>query len=356
MSVPNPYAYEPSVDPRGGHHALTVSADGITRVGLQLPEWYFVPIRLVPDGANRFRKQPLTKWGSENGSVPGWDLPRLHATWVLAGGSATIGIDCLRSGLVVFDVDRDPGPDWREMLEATDTLTLRSCIKGMPHFLMAQPSDVKVAEGRFAGGEIKATGLIVLSCLRPLNEGPVRRVPDEILRHVTTVQADLWGHQRRGLGRTDRTSSFDLDTWLDDTPSDDQRILSEATDQKFIQQVIDRFTSSDSPRYLAMISASHTAAIEAAAGLYAARAAYDALEDVYSESRDLDPDPAKRYTEHRQAEYRRAWAGTAAMIETGEIDLDARREDLVERLDIYPVEDLRDWFDFLDGLHGGHDA
>jgi hypothetical protein len=355
MRVPNPYSYEPTVDLRGGHHALTVSADGITRVALQLPDWHFVPIRLVPD-SGRFRKQPLVKWGSESGSVPGWDLERLRSTWASAGGSASVGVDCFRSGLVVFDVDRDPGPEWRKMLEVPDTLALRSCTKGMPHFVMAQPSDVKVAEGRFPGGEVKASGLVVLSRLTPLNNGPIREVPDEILGHVTTVHPEVWGHPRPGAGRPGSPSSFDLDTWLDETPSDDQRLMCETADRKFIQQVIDRFTSSDQPRYLAMIAASHTAAIEAAAGLYAARAAFDELEDAYSEARDLDPDPAKRYTHHRQAEYRRAWAGTAAMIEAGGIDLDARREDLVERLDIYPVEDLRDWFDFLDGLHGGHDA
>lgn len=338
------------MDPRGGHHALTVSADGITRVGLQLPNWYFVPIRLVPDDHGRFRKQPLVRWGREDGSVPGWDLPRLRSTWVASGGSASVGVDCLRSGLVVFDVDRDPGPEWREMLEATDTLTLRSCTKGMPHFVMAQRSDVKVAEGTFSGGEVKATGLIVLSRLSPINNGPIRKVPYETLEHVTTVHPRVWGHRRRGHGRADSAVSFDLDTWLDETPSDDQRLLSETADRKFINQVIDRFASSDQPRYLAMLSASHAAAIEAAAGLYSARAAYDELEDAYSEARDLDPDPAKRYTADRQAEYRRAWAGIAAMIAADQIDVDARRADLVDRLDIYTVEDLKMWLDHVRGI------
>ena len=129
----------------------------------------------------------------------------------------------------VLDVDRDvdESKGWPAILDAVEkakyTLVLRSCTKGRPHYVFAQDESADgewVAEGVWEGGEVKATGMIVISKEPPIVDAPVALAPKGLLDRLKKGRPR--GASGRGLA-----SSEDLWEWLESTPDAQDMILSE---------------------------------------------------------------------------------------------------------------------------------
>ena len=91
-----------------------------------------------------------------------------------------LAVDLGKSKLVVFDQDQElstPNQIYTA-LQDSDTLTLRSINRGMPHWYFRQPAGRPIGNSVWAGGDVKGHGgYVVVSKHEPLNDAPIADVP-----------------------------------------------------------------------------------------------------------------------------------------------------------------------------------
>lgn len=321
------------------HHALIVDADGAVEFLAKHPGWNIFPGRIERDNG-RWVKLPAKglSWTQAASDDPNivrglWDT---YGTLVTGTGGvkvACVAVHVGKSGLLVLDQDKDLtdseiDESWRTILatKASETLTLRSCTRQMPHYVFRQRDGHLVLNQLWPGGEAKAqNGYIFVSDLEPLNDTSVKVVPQEITDKLDGVAAPgmVGGVPPLGeYGSTVKMSDRDLEVWLATTecklePSQEDALVSELC--KKLEELAD-----DGHRRDAMRATCLTLAIEATAGLYGAQKAWDAIEETY---RDLRDDPVRNKGVTGKAWSSRWWtdartmlAGAVEKIEAGRYD------------------------------------
>lgn len=347
------------------HSALIVDANGAVEFLLEHPGWCIFPGRIVREGA-RWMKLPAKglPWTSAATNDPSevMNLWALHGTPVPELGGprmACVAVHVGKSGLVVLDQDQDlstiEGENadlWRAAIAESETLTLRSCTRGMPHYVYRQRDGQLVDIQNWAAGEVKSqNGYIFVSTHEPLVVGEAKVIPEQITRLLTTTSASdvASSYDNEHLVKM---NDRDLEVWLATT---DCR-LEPSQEEGLINNLIEHLnTEADGGhRRDAMRKACMTLVIEASAGLYGAQAAWDRLEEAYQ---DLRNDPGrnsgvktKEWSSHWWRDTRVLLAGAVEKVQAGRYDdaIDEKRERFGIMSD--SEEDaLRTWFEQFEG-------
>lgn len=288
------------------------------------PGWWFVPCRVEADGRGGFVKRPLAMWTSEAASGAS-DVEALWQRTCDRLGAERLGIAVVTgpSGLVVLDEDHDTYPDdMKSWLAAVGTLTLRSCTKARPHWFFRQEhgpdGQALVGEGRWVGGDVKATGLVFLSDSEPVVVQELAGV-SALLAEGSPFHGALPG-PGGGAGAAGTCSREELRRWLDSVPGDDLLVESLEAQDKFIQRVVDKMRSKvhdgGAHRRTACAEAVYHACIEASAGLYSADRAFGALEDEYLSLRSQDGS----WGSDRRRDWYLMWQTLIPKIENGSLE------------------------------------
>ncbi len=352
------------------HHALIVDADGAVAFLEQHPGWYIFPGRIERDGA-RWMKLPAKGlgWTSHASNDPEvvrhlWNTYPEPVAALGRARVACVAVHVGKSGLVVLDQDADidkltsdAAAEWRTALASPEceTLTLKSCTRGMPHYVFRQRDGQVVEIQDWVAGEVKAqNGYIFISNHEPAVDAEIKVIPDVLTKmlRVTSSVAVLDGMDAPSdeyLAVT-KLDDRDLEVWLSTTecrlePSQEHGLV-----QELIEHLVNEAESGH--RRDAMRKACLTLAIEASAGIYGAQTAWDALEEAYRELRD---DPS-RNNGVRGKEWSTKWwhdartmlAGAVEKVEAGRYD-DAINEKR-ERFGIMSdseEESLRDWMEVI---------
>ncbi len=305
---------------------LLVNATEAGDLAERLTGWYLLPV----DG-----KIPMCPWQS-TAATGREDVEALWRKYVGADEQSGVAIACDRSGIFVIDEDRDWRSDeasahfldWREWATAIDTcdsLVLASSGKGRPHYYFRQPSDAKVAERTFPGGDVKSKGIIVLASTPPIYQpsaaGGGVWTPADVKEAIPPL-INLIGTRRTVDGEATgstyqyhRVTKEEFSGWLDQEPGEHfgGRLISEDYEDSFITKLTDRLrqqVDSGASRRTSTLNAVHAATIESLQGLYSLRAAYDALHDVYEELRTFGPGECsgdKGWTQQRADDFQGMW-------------------------------------------------
>lgn len=294
------------------HTALEVDGEGAVEWAARHPGWYIFPGAMVADDDGRWIKRPLVRW-TEKAST---DPDAIRKMWTEAGGRAVVCVACHPSGIWVLDEDSDPGDEWTALLKGIRdghrTLVLASCTKARPHYIFTQdPSDF-VAEGKWEGGDVKATGIIFVSTHDPIVDAPVAPAPKALTDRLKKGRPKGSGH---GIATTE-----DLWNWLANTPDD--FLFPRAVQDKFLDVMIAKMADSvdagEHRRQVALNTVFH-AAIESTCGCYSAEDAYLAIKDEYRRMREVDSG-SKGWTKARQDDYELMWATLVPALEAGAYD------------------------------------
>lgn len=342
------------------HKALELTTAEAVTWAVDHPGWVIFPGRMVPDGDGGFIKRPLVKW-KEDPTATARTPEEVKVLWSRpkVGGKAVVCVACQPSGLFILDEDSDPedSPDkpWKTVLEMVrtgrTTLVLRSGIKGRPHYVFRQPiSGDPVAEGKWEFGDVKSSGMVMLSSHEPIVDVPVAEAHPNILALLKRRPAGLYSGVR-GIA-----SDEDLNNWLDST----QGLLSEDAQRSFLDKAVEKLIKNvdkGEHRRQAALAAVYHCAMEAAAGCYSARAAYERIQDEYERFREGDSKPSKRWTPARQRDYENMWGSLVPEFRAGDHDTDIEEiqariaEAVVEEwsadLDEAVASDLEEWIESL---------
>lgn len=347
--------------------ALTVDCIGAREYSLRHPTHYIFPVRVAaaefdPGGAvSWWQKLPLCRWTQEASNDPD-EVERLFRRAV-GGGLAQVGVSCRPSEIWVLDQDRDLPPGHplcgvlQELIDGQCTLVRLSCTRSMPHFYFRQGSPEMgtfVAEGRWDGGDVKSSGFVVVG-KDVLVDAPIARAPKGLLDQISGRTSSL----RRPRGQHQSIDKEELKAWLASTPDEETRLIDVAAEDKFLARVVDRFwhrVETGDHRRMAVLIAVHVAAMEAAAGLYSAQEAFETIGDAYHESREMDPNPSKRWDDQRERDYLNMWKGSATKTMAGELDdeIDDLRQRIIEEYDVDDELDW-DWSEIADIFRGNSD-
>ncbi len=307
------------------------------------PGWWIFPGRMVRDSDGGWIKRPLVLWTKSATKDP----EEVRRLWDKVGGRAVVCVACEPTGIFVIDEDRDvTDPTWKSVLNLVVTgkltLVLKSCTKGRPHYIFKQPATGDpVAEGRWESGDVKSTGMIMISKHDPIVDAPPAAPPAGLL---ALLKRRPKGAKGRGLASYEA-----LNDWLGDTP--DMMVLGESAQEKFLERVIDRMVTKvedGAHRRQAALETVYQAALEASAGCYSAQTAYTEIKEAYQELREGDPNPAKGWNVDRALDYDYMWASLVPEFRAGDHDekIQEIQDDLFERGfddEDDDFEDLGDW-------------
>jgi hypothetical protein len=123
------------------------------------------------------------------------DPRRIRDLW--GGVPRNLAVDLGKSDLVVFDQDLElEQPDQvLTALYASQTLTLASMNRELPHWYFRQPTDRPIGNSVWAGGDVKgAGGYVVVSKHEAILDAEIKEVPPVLI--ISRAIAD-----RRGTGR-----------------------------------------------------------------------------------------------------------------------------------------------------------
>ena len=317
--APTPVAPpEPDIefDDPGGPSFMVVSPSEAAAL-VRKEGWAIFP--LVP---GEKRPVPGMSWTETSSNDPEV-VEQVFAKWGKRyGGRCGVGLDTGKSGLVVVDVDGPISEELAAVLEQNPTLTWASATKGKPHHVYTASTnyDEQVGCPRMPGADVKGVRGLIARSDRPIirDVKPVS-LPKSLFNLCRKAAATSGG----GDERLPWASVADLDAWLDEVA--ESRIEDPVAQQKLLDIKRGEFTDKverGMARRSAALDVSLGMAIEAAAGLYSGRAAYETLLDDYRESRE-DPDarfrhrgtdPEKGWTPARAADYRMMWRGAVAKI------------------------------------------
>lgn len=299
--------------------ALTVDTEGAVAFGLEHPNWYIFPGALVPDGEGGFMKRPLGRWTRD--ATKGDDADGIREVWtrLVGKGKAVVCVACAPSGIWVLDDDRDLDPEtgWPEMLESVATLTLRSCTKGRPHYFFRAAADGTVPhEGKWAGGDVKSSGIVFIGEGEPIHDLPITVAPQELLDKLAASMK-----KGGGAGR-EAASSEEMWDWITSI-GDADIVLHGEGPERFLNVVLQRLrdqVDEGDHRRQACRNAVWAAAKESAAGFYKPDDAYREIREVYRELREETPTGHKGWSKERARDYDLMWAGVIAAILAGDLD------------------------------------
>jgi len=306
--------------------ALTVDVEGAVAFGAKHPDWRIFPGQLLPDGSGGFFKRPLGKYTRD--ATRGGDADAVREMWTRLVGPTAKAVMCVwtyPSGIWVLDDDRDVDPDtgWPALLEEMQdrTLVLRSCTKGRPHYVFKVDAEgLAPKEGKWAGGDVKSSGIVFIGAGEPITDVPPTIAPDSLLEKLS-----LSMKKGGGAGR-EAVSSEEMWDWITGI-TDDDLILRGEGPQKFLSVVLERLRSDvagGDHRRQACLRAVYAAAKEAQSGFYKADDAYHEIKEVYRELRDEDGS----WTPERSRDFDLMWSGIIAALNAGDLDdeIQANRE------------------------------
>jgi hypothetical protein len=280
--------------------------------------------------------------------------------WTEVGGTAVVCVACAPSNIFVLDQDCElpgdaVGDEWRSLLEriraSKASLVLKSCTRGAPHYVFRQGKEW-VAEGVWIGGEVKSSGMIVISTHEPIVDVGLATAPKALLDKLKL------GRTRGGywLGACSKEEMWD---WLTTTPDAEDLMLDLASGEKFLDALLrgmDDKIDGGAHRRMACLDSVFQAAIEAAAGCYPAEHAYAALKEAYRNHRESRGDLGEKgWTRSREVDYDLMWQSLIPAIKAGKHD-EKIAEKRVSVADRYPADD-REWTEedieeFLAALRG----
>lgn len=305
--------------------ALTVDVEGAIAFGKKHPDWYIFPGNLLPDGTGGWFKRPLGKYTRD--ATRGGDEDAVRAMWtrLVGSGKAIVCVWCQPSGIWVLDDDRDLPHEsgWPALLEEMQdrTLVLRSCTKGRPHYVFKVDADgLRPKEGRWAGGDVKSSGIVFIGAGEPITDVPPTVAPASLLEKLS-----LSMKKGGGAGR-EAVSSEEMWDWITGI-GDEDLILRGEGPEKFLGVVLQRLredVANGDHRRQAALRAVYAAAKEAQSGFYKADDAYWEIREVYKELRDEDGS----WNPDRSRDFDLMWSGIIAAINAGDLDdeIQANRE------------------------------
>lgn len=325
------------------HSALEVDAEGAVAWASLHHGWFIFPGRMVWDAeGEHWQKKPLVRWTSRASTDP----EEIRAMWNEVGGTAVICVACSPSNLWVLDQDRelpmDPvGDEWRAVLEAIriskGTLVLKSCTRGAPHYVFKQGREW-VAEGVWIGGEVKSSGMIVISSHDPIVDTAVAPAPKALTDKLRLGRPK--GSHGRGA-----CSKEELWDWLLTTPDDEDFLLDNKAGEKFLDAVIrglDDKIAGGEHRRMACLDSVFQAAIEATAGAYSAETAYSALKEAYRAHREGRGEEGDRgWSRSRELDYDLMWQSLVPSIKAGdhEVKISETRKGILDRYGMWAESD-----------------
>ena len=333
------------------HTALEVDAEGAVAWAAAHPSWFIFPGRMVLDPeTGDWHKKPAhgLRWNVSAAKDP----DEIRALWYAAGGRGVVCVACAPSNIWALDQDRDlEDEEWNEILDSVQRakcyLVLKSCTKGRPHYIFQQGAEY-VAEQHWIGGDVKASGFIVISSEPPIVDVGEVIVAPKLLLDKLKKERPKGGH---GRGICSRGDMWD---WLATTPDDDDLILAPDVGDKFIDTVIANLHAAvddkGEHRRMAALAAVFQAAIEAAAGCYSAESAYHAVRDAYRALRESRGERGDRgWSEARSQDYDLMWQSLIPAMRAGDYadKVDSTREDALER---YPDGDDAEGVELMEEL------
>lgn len=321
--------------------ALTVDVEGAVAFGQEHPDWYIFPGQLLPDGEGGFFKRPIGKWTKN--ATRGGDADAVRQMWTdLVGPSAKaiVCVACAPSEIWVLDDDRDLPPEsgWPEMLDSLATLTLRSCTKGRPHYFFRADADGYVPkEGKWAGGDVKSSGIVFIGAGEPIQDLPAVPAPRALLEMLGSSMKKGGGAGREAV------SSEEMWEWLMSF-EDEELVLHGSGPEMFLETVLQRLrddVDGGDHRRQACLRAVYAAAKEAAAGFYKPDEAYREIRAVYQELRDHDGS----WSKERELDYDLMWSGVIAAVQAGDLDdeIESNREQVATETDDEMTELMESW-------------
>lgn len=333
------------------HSALEVNAEGAVEWAATHPGWFIFPGRLTWDDEGRYwKKVPLVRWTAMSSTDP----DEIRSMWEAVGGTACVFVACAPSNIWCLDMDNDlpdddAGREWKDILDAVEisrgTLVLQSSTRSRPHYIWKQGKDW-VAEGRWLAGDVKSSGIIVISNLPPLVDAPVAVAPQALLDKLRLGRPK--GSHGRGA-----CSKEEMWDWLTTTPDPEDLLLDTVSGDKFLDAIIRQLADkidAGAHRRMAVLDSVFQAAIEAEAGCYPAEFAYTALKDAYREWREVDTGD-KGWTRSREVDFDLMWQSLIPSLKAGDhndkiaetrsaaldrygmwLDTDAEIEDLIRSI------------------------
>lgn len=301
--------------------ALYVDHGGAVAYGAAHPTWYIFPGFLEPDGVGGFLKRPLGRWTVD--AVLGSDSEGIRNLWlrhVGDRGKAVVCVACEPSGIWVLDDDRelDESTGWPETLASLNTLTLRSCTKGRPHYVFRVGDDgMRPKEGRWDGGDVKSSGIIFIGDGDPILDVPPVEAPIELIDKLGAT------FRPGGAAKRAAASSEEMWDWITSFTEEDL-LLSGNGPTAFLDRVLQNLRESvdqGNHRRQACRDAVWAAVKESASGFYLPADAYDEIRAVYQELREGGPG-AKGWTRDRAYDYDLMWAGAIAAVLAGDLDVE----------------------------------
>ncbi len=304
------------------HSALELSAEGAVEWAALHHNWFVFPGRMVWDEeGSSWTKKPLVRWTARASKDP----DEIRQMWNEVGGTAVVCVACAPSNLWCLDQDRDlpedhVGDEWRTILEAVrisrGTLVLKSCTRGAPHYVFRQGAEW-VAEGVWIGGEVKSSGMIVISSHDPIVDAPVAPAPKSLLDKLKL------GRRKGSYGRG-ACSKEELWDWLLSPPDDEDLVLDAKSSEKFLDAVLrqlDDKIDGGAHRRMAVLDSVFQAAIEACAGCYPAEHAYAAVKEAYRNHRESRGDTGEKgWSRSRELDYSLMWQSLIPAIKAGDLD------------------------------------
>jgi len=325
------------------HSALELDAEGAVEWAALHPGYYIFPGRMVwDDEEGKWFKRPLVRWTARASNKP----DEIRTMWTEVGGTAVVCVACAPSNLWVLDQDTDlptdaVGDEWRAILEAVrisrGTLVLKSCTRGAPHYVFKQGADW-VAEGVWLGGEVKSSGMIVISSHEPIVDAPVAVAPKALLDKLKLGRTK-GGY---GLGACSKEEMWD---WLTTTPDAEDLLLDLTSGEKFLDAVLrgmDDKIDGGAHRRMACLDSVFQAAIEATAGAYPAEHAYAAVKEAYRHHRESRGDVGEKgWTRSREVDFDLMWQSLIPAIKAGKHDekIEATRKGILDRYGMWMDSD-----------------
>lgn len=304
------------------HSALELDAEAAVEWAALHHGYYIFPGRMVwDDEEGRWHKRPLVRWTARASNDP----DEIRTMWNEVGGTAVVCVACAPSNLWVLDQDSDlpmdsVGDEWRTILEAVrisrGTLVLKSCTRGAPHYVFKQGREW-VAEGVWIGGEVKSSGMIVVSSHEPIVDAPVAVAPKALLDKLKLGRPK----GSYGLGACSKEEMWD---WLTTTPDAEDLLLDLASGEKFLDAVLrqlDDKIDGGAHRRMAALDSVFQAAIEACAGCYPAEHAYAAVKEAYRAHREGRGDTGEKgWTRSREVDFDLMWQSLIPALKAGKHD------------------------------------
>ena len=311
------------------HAALEVDGDGAAAFLAAHPTWYIFPGEIYSDGDGGWGKRPAmltdgsghrVQWTSSATNDP----DEARALWKRVGGTGVVCVACAPSGIWVLDQDSELDPVehslWIDILDTITitkaTLILSSVSRANPHYVFAQGSEW-VAEGKWPGGEVKSSGMVMVSKTAPIVDAPVSVAPKALLDRLRIGRPK--GSRGRGV-----SSSEEMYEWLDTTPDVDDLILDAKGAEHFLNVIVEHMVDeveAGAHRRQACLNAVFQAAIEASAGCYPADAAYKEIRDAYRNLRESKGEGGdKGWSKMRARDYEMMWASLVPAMKAGDYD------------------------------------